>query len=94
MLSLIRKKLGHINGRKLVITGIKLAFASSIMGIVVYWLYMWVVSIVSAGFIGDVIILAITGAAGMLIYYVVIRVLKIEEVDWIIRKLKVRFVNS
>jgi putative peptidoglycan lipid II flippase len=91
MLLLLRKKLGRINGKRIVNTGIKLIFASSIMGVLVYGLYMWTVNKISAGTVSDIIILSVNGAAGALIYYLIIRGLKIEEVDWVVSKLKARF---
>ena len=65
--------------------GLKSSIASAAMGIVVYFLYKVLGAKLGAGTIEDIIVLGISAGSGALIYFVLIYLFKVEEMDWLIK---------
>lgn len=87
----LRKKVGKMGGSKILVSGLKITFATIVMGIVVYGLLAFLSNSVAKGNLGDFIILSTCGLVGAGIYFVIIKLLKVEEFDWLVDKVKVRF---
>lgn len=89
---LLRKKIGNIGGKLMIISGTKMLVASLFMGVVVYYLQIYIggLSILS-GSIRDIFILVSCGVFGATLYFIIIKLLKIEEFDWVLGKVVGRF---
>lgn len=92
LLWFLRKKIGHIGGRTLLITGVKITVASVFMGIGVLFLCIWMESVLGTGVKADITIFLSTALFGALIYFLMVKVLRIEEFEWIINKIRAKFV--
>ncbi len=86
----LRRKIGHIGGKILLTTGAKIIVASVIMGIGVFLLYMCMGSILKAGFKADIIMFFSAVILGALIYGLMVKILHLEEAEWVINKTKAR----
>jgi putative peptidoglycan lipid II flippase len=88
----LRKKIGNIGGRSMIISGAKMMAASLIMGLVVYYLQVYIGGLsVLSGSIRDIVILLSCGSLGAALYFIIIKFLKIEEFDWVLGKVAGRF---
>lgn len=87
----LKKRLGHMGGRRLLYAFLKCGVASLIMGLVVYWLNGlaagWGLS--SSGLMGFLVLGAII-ALGALVYFVLVYLFRVEEVAWLVDMAKKR----
>ena len=77
----LRKKVGSFNGKVVVTTFTKSLIASIIMSIVVVLSYNGLTSILGLSFIGEGISITASILLGALIYVVIIKLLKVEEMN-------------
>ncbi len=76
----LRKKMGPIGMTKMLITFIKVALATLIMGIVVYIIYFKLGPLVATNKFMELIMLLISIGFGALVYFIMCIILKVEEV--------------
>ena len=74
--------------------GLKSLISSIVMGIVVYFLHMSLTNNMGSGTLSELITLLISAGVGASIYLILIYLLKIEELDWVIKIVKDKFVRS
>ena len=80
----LKKRLGSIGWSNILLVFIKSTIASAIMGLVVYVLNNFAAShLDSASRIVSLIVLGLVIGAGMLVYFVLIYLFKVEELSWI-----------
>lgn len=84
----LRKKIGALGISKLIICGLKALIASAVMGVTVYFLYSTLHNALGTGFIREFIALFTTVGVGALIYFVIIYMLKVKEIEWIVNIIK------
>ncbi len=88
LLFLFRKRMGRIGARKILKSGIKTAFASAVMGVVCYFIArgnLWAMSghiLQKAGIVFAAI------AAGLAVYFIILYLLKSDELSFIINTYK------
>lgn len=87
----LRKRLGGIAGRKLVAGFLKCGVASLIMGLAVYWLNGFAEGRIhsASGLIGLLVLGAVI-LIGALLYFALVYVFKVEEVEWLVDMVKKR----
>ena len=84
----LRKKIGALGISKLIICGLKALIASAVMGVTVYFLYSTLHNALGTGFIREFIALFTTVGVGAFIYFVIIYMLKVKEIEWIVNIIK------
>nr|PZN09007.1 MAG: murein biosynthesis integral membrane protein MurJ [Caldicoprobacter oshimai] len=91
----LRKRLRGIAGRKLVAGFLKCGVASLIMGLAVYWLNGFAEEHIhsSSGLI-DLLVLGAVIMIGAALYFALVYVFKVEEVDWLVDMVKKRMKAS
>ncbi|MGS0746298.1 murein biosynthesis integral membrane protein MurJ [Syntrophomonas erecta subsp. sporosyntropha] len=82
----LRKKIEHIQGKNLIITGLKIVTAAGVMGVCVYYLYNVLQGFSTISFKWDLINFIICSLVGAVVYFIIIKLLRIEEMEWIINK--------
>lgn len=90
----LKKKIGSFGFMKSLKCGFKSLAASIFMGIAVYFIDITLANIMESGTLSEFITLLISVGIGALIYFILIYLFKIEEVDWTIKVVKERFVKS
>lgn len=94
LLYILRKKIGPFGFMKSVKCGLKSLIASVAMGMVVYFLYRVLGTKLGAGTIADIIVLGVSAGSGAVVYFVLIYLFKVEEMDWIIKIVKDKLKRS
>lgn len=88
----LKKKIGYYGQDKIRATFIKTLIASTVMGVVTYFVYKFLFGVLGLGFIQEAISLGVSIAIGGIIYLALIIVFKVEEanmaIDMIKKKLK------
>ena len=84
----LRKKIGPFGLLESVSCGLKSLFATIVMGVVVYFIYTGLGSILVGNTILELIHLLIAVAIGGLIYLVLIYILKVKELEWAVENIK------
>jgi putative peptidoglycan lipid II flippase len=90
----LKKKIGSLGLIKSVKCGLKALVASMVMGIVVYFLHISLANKMGSGTLSELITLLISAGVGASIYLILIYLLKVEELDWVIKIVKDKFVRS
>jgi putative peptidoglycan lipid II flippase len=88
VLYLLRKKIGAFGVSKLIECGLKALTASTVMGVVVYFLHIALHNALGIGFIREFTALFVTVGVGALLYFVIIYIMKVKEIEWIVNILK------
>ncbi|MDX9798062.1 MAG: murein biosynthesis integral membrane protein MurJ [Bacteroidales bacterium] len=86
----LRKKIGPFGFLKSIKCGFKSLAASVAMGIIVYFLYNAFEGIIGSSDIYEAVNLFASAGVGALIYFILIYLLRIEEVNWFIKIVKNR----
>jgi putative peptidoglycan lipid II flippase len=86
----LKEKIGPFGFTESVKCGIKSLVAATAMGVVVYLLDSILAGSTGGGTISELIALLISARVGALIYFVIIYLFRIDEVDWVIRVVKDR----
>ena len=81
----LKGKIGSFGFTKSVKCGIKSLVAAAAMGVVVYLLDSILAGNMGGGTISELIALLISAGVGVLVYFVIIYLFKIDEVDWVIK---------
>ncbi|MGG2467867.1 murein biosynthesis integral membrane protein MurJ [Paraclostridium bifermentans] len=84
----LKKKIGYYGQDKIRATFIKTLVASTVMGVVTYFVYKFLFGVLGLGFIQEAISLGISIAVGGVIYLALIVVFKVEEVNMAIDMIK------
>ena len=84
----LKKKIGYYGQDKIKSTFIKTVVASTVMGVVTYFVYKFLFGILGLGFIQEAISLGVSIAIGGAIYLALIVVFKVEEVNMAIDMIK------
>ncbi|MDD4548890.1 MAG: murein biosynthesis integral membrane protein MurJ [Syntrophomonadaceae bacterium] len=86
----LRRQVGSLGGALL--TGCKVMIATLAMGITVYYLfnYIMVGKFTGIGILGDVVILGVCGVIGVSLYFILIKLLRVEELEWLISILRLK----
>src|SRR5699024_2627196 len=86
----LRKKIGPFGFIKSIKCGLKSLLAALVMGVVVYFLDAGLVNYLGSGKMRELLSLLISAGIGALIYFILIYIMRIEEVDWAINLVKVK----
>lgn len=81
----LREKIGHFGFNKSFKCGLKSLGASVVMGIVVYFLDGTLAGIMGSGSMLELVALLLSAGVGALVYFLLVYLLKTDEVDWIIK---------
>ena len=84
----LTRKIGSIGGLNIVKCGIKSLGASLVMGIFVYLLYNFLNAKVLGNTLFELLVLLITVAVGAGVYFVIVYLLKVDEISWFIKLFK------
>lgn len=87
----LKKKIGSFGFMRSIRCGMKSLVAAMIMGTIVYFLNDVLVKNVDVGTTSDFIALLISVGVGMPIYFILIYLFRIEEVDWVVEIIRNRF---
>lgn len=87
---ILRKRIGSFGFAKSVEVGIKSLISASIMGVVVYFSYNYLVTLLGMQKLFEAIALFSSVILGVVIYFVMIHILKIDEVKWFLDALRNR----
>jgi len=87
----LRKKIGSFGFFKSAKCGVKALLASAIMGVVVYFINMGLMSRMGGNTLSEFIALLITVGAGLLVYSIIIYFFRIEEMEWVIKVVREKF---
>lgn len=88
---ILRKRIGAFGFLRTLKSSVKILLAASVMGLSVYFIHPVMKKIFFTLRLADLFSLGSTIGVGVIIYFVLIYFLKIEEVDWAIRILRERF---
>lgn len=80
----LKKRTGYFGGDKILKTGIKSLISSLIMGMCTIFAYKNMYLILGAGMINELISLAISVIVSVLVYFILITVLKVEEMKLVL----------
>ncbi len=83
----LRKKLGSIGLRRISVVAAKSSTAALLMGIALYYMNQHIFDIMKSGLVGFASLLLMI-LAGALIYFIIIYLLKVEEINWMFRLIK------
>lgn len=84
----LKIKIGSFGEKKILVVMIKSLISAIIMGIVAKFVYSWLLNILGTGFIKEAITLVVSVAAGAITYGVAIIILKVDEINLILNKVK------
>lgn len=84
----LRKKIGQFGGKSILVVMLKSILSALIMSIVTLFVYKFLGNILGSGFIKEGLALALSTGAGAIVYGLSIIVLKVDEVNLIIDKVK------
>ncbi|WP_018590730.1 murein biosynthesis integral membrane protein MurJ [Terrisporobacter glycolicus] len=84
----LRKKIGQFGGKSILVVMLKSILSAVIMSIVTLFVYKFLGNILGNGFIKEGLTLALSAGAGAIVYGLSIIVLKVDEVNLIIDKVK------
>lgn len=84
------KKIGYFGQDRILKTTFKSVIASGAMGIVTFFVYRGLSNIIDTAFIMDAIALCISITTGVIVYSIMILILKVDEVNIILNKVKVK----
>jgi putative peptidoglycan lipid II flippase len=93
LITVLSKKVGSIQSKLIVITGSKIILASLIMGLGVFYFYSWAEQFI-INKISEILIFSLSVFLGAILYFIIIKVLKIEEFDFIINLVKSKLAIS
>lgn len=91
LLIILRKKIGYLGGRKIIISYLKIICASTIMCAIIYYLWNFLFAYFSSGTFMLLLLLVITIIAGSGVYIILTYLFKMEEVRFVADALKTRF---
>ena len=77
----LKKKIGNFEQHKVFSVAIKAVVASLIMGFVAKSIFSLVSNLLGAGILNEIISLGISVGAGAIIYFIIMYILKIEELN-------------
>ncbi|RDY28989.1 murein biosynthesis integral membrane protein MurJ [Romboutsia weinsteinii] len=86
----LRKKIGAFGGKSIVSAMVKSIISAGLMAIVTSFVYNTVANLLGTGFIKEAITLVVAVGAGAIVYGISILVLKVDEVNVILEKVKSR----
>lgn len=84
----LRKKIGPLGTKKLMKCGLKSLTASLIMGAIAYVLHSLLAGNLGAGTIGSVMALVLTVGSSVMIYFLLLYLLRVEEIYWLLALIK------
>lgn len=79
----LKKKAGYFGLDRMMKTGIKSLIASLIMGIVSWFVYNMSYSMIGTGMINEIISVGISVVIGAAIYFIIIKLMKVEEISMV-----------
>lgn len=83
----LRDKIGRIKATMMLASGLKIALAAALMGVVVFGELRWMQSLVGRGMLFNLFSLLCCSLSGILVYGLLIKLLKVEEFDILYSKL-------
>jgi putative peptidoglycan lipid II flippase len=91
----LRKRIKNIGGVNIIITAIKCSIASLVMGVVVYYLDLYINSMMNiSNSVIHALFLAFTISIGVIIYSLLVYIFRIKEINWMIELLKNRLLSE
>ncbi|MSU00234.1 murein biosynthesis integral membrane protein MurJ [Tissierella pigra] len=90
----LKKKIGSLGTKEYIITFLKTGLASAIMGIVAYIVYHGLYGILGVSKLHNLISLLVAVGLAVIVYGVLCYLLKIEEVRYMVNKVKERFIGN
>lgn len=85
LLYILRKKIGPFGFMDSIKCGLKSLISAAVMGVVVYFLNIVLAKNMGSGLVSEFIALVVSAGVGATIYFALIYLFKIEEVDWVIK---------
>jgi putative peptidoglycan lipid II flippase len=89
----LRKKIGSLGMSKIALCGFKSLFASLIMGLLVYLVYYPLENKVLGNTILELAVLLGIASLGAAVYFLIIYLLKVEEISWFVKLFKNKIKN-
>lgn len=86
----LRKKLGPLGITQMVITFVKTLIASLVMGVIVYLIYFRLGALVGTGKLVQMLMLVLSVAVGVIAYFFLTLILRIEETKVLVRQIAKR----
>lgn len=83
----LKKKVGSVNGMEMFVTGSKIAVASGVMGVVIYFMNHYL-KVFLVGTKGQLIIIMLCAVVGIMIYVTMLLILRVKELMTIFNLLK------
>lgn len=94
LLYYLKRKIVSLEIMKMVICGFKTFVASLIMGVVMYLIYYTLINKDISNMVPEMVILAISCCLGLIVYFILIYLFKIDEIKWIINLIKRKFIGK
>ena len=91
LLIILRKKIGYLGGKKIILSYLKIIAASAIMSVIIYYLWKFLSAYFSSGTFMLLLLLAIIIIAGGGVYVLLTYLFKMEEVRFVANAVKGRF---
>ena len=85
LLFALKRKIGLIDGRRIVISLLKILTASTVMGLVVFLVYSLTGRLVGDSFVGDIINMVVGAAVGGLVFLFLAVVLRMQELKFVLK---------
>lgn len=94
LLYALRKKIGPFGLGRSIKCGAKSLLAGGVMGVIVYILDMNLTKYLGRGNIRELMSLLISAGVGALVYFILIYIMKVEEIKWVIDTVKERLAKK
>ena len=86
----LKRKIGSFGGKSIALGMIKSLISGIIMGVVTLFTYNTMANLIGSGFIKEAITLVISVAIGAIVYGISIIILKVDEVNIILDKVRAK----
>ncbi|MHB1253502.1 MAG: murein biosynthesis integral membrane protein MurJ, partial [Candidatus Humimicrobiaceae bacterium] len=91
LIIILRKKIGYLDGKNIIVSYLKIIAASGVMCLIIYYLWKYLYKYFSSGTFMLLLLLAIVIAAGGGVYIFLTYLFKMEEVRFVANTIKGRF---
>ena len=85
LLYFLKRKIGMIDGRRILTSLTKILFASTIMGMAVWWVFRYTSTFADTNFWGSLINLVVGTCVGAVVFLILAVVLRMQELDYILQ---------
>ena len=85
LLYFLKRKIGLIDGRRILTSLSKILFASTIMGMAVWWVFRYTSTFADTNFWGSLINLVVGTSVGAVVFLILAVVLRMQELEYILQ---------